>query len=324
MLACTISHLPRIGVFFFADAHKKGNRLGCRSLPGQGCRGSAPAPAVGTDVFCCGLLLLMGSPWDPIWTSAAGGEIESKGQGGEGGKAGAGLGGQGGHGTWAPQGWVEDSPAGSLAGAGIRRLCQQLGLAGTAMNSSVWEKLEIPTDCSSPKPAPAQAGRRPGQPPGPGCAGGHGCPCGLGEDGRRVVGNCARGRPVAPRRGTGTLCGGTQDPAPPDCRGCCDGKQLPWAGRALGHPCRPAAPMPAETLSCWHRVRFPRQGSKQLPLLLPRCRPTSGLAAAAGDRHQAANKSQLRGERLCPAAGRDTQDNAHQEENLPPSACASH
>lgn len=148
----TCQELGFLGVFFFADPHKKGNRLGYRSLPGQGCRGSVPVSAVRRDVFCCGLLLLVGSPWGPIWTSAAGGEIKSKGQRGkeerleQGWEHGADpaptdRSPMAGHGTWAQQGWEEDSLAGSVAGAGIRRVCQQMGLAGSAVNSSARGKL---------------------------------------------------------------------------------------------------------------------------------------------------------------------------------------
>lgn len=138
--------------FFFADPHKKGNRLGYRSLPGQGCRGSVPVPTVRRDVFCCGLLLLVGSPWGPVWTSAAGGEIKSKGQRGKEERLEQGWehgvdpaptdrSPMAGHGTWAQQGWEEDSPAGSMAGAGIRRVGQQMGLAGSAVNYSARGKL---------------------------------------------------------------------------------------------------------------------------------------------------------------------------------------
>lgn len=99
-------------------------------MPRQGCGGSLPALSVGMDVSCCGLFLLVESPWDPVWSSANREKLnpkvrEGRGRGcretGEHGVAPAPTG----HNPTAECGvWEEESPAGSGAGAGMRRLYQ--------------------------------------------------------------------------------------------------------------------------------------------------------------------------------------------------------
>lgn len=99
-----------------------------------------------TAAVCC---CWWGAPGTPFGHLLPGGEIDSKGQRGKEERdwehgvdpAPTGRSPVAGHRTWARQGWEEDSPAGSAAGAGVRRLRQQMGLAGAAVNSSAWGKL---------------------------------------------------------------------------------------------------------------------------------------------------------------------------------------
>lgn len=67
--ACSITHLPRIGVFLQIPI-KKENSWDVGHCPGRGVGAPCQPLSVGMDVFCCGLFLLVESPWDLVWTPA--------------------------------------------------------------------------------------------------------------------------------------------------------------------------------------------------------------------------------------------------------------
>lgn len=131
--ACLLCHPLAKNWGFFSDSHKKEKWLGYGSLPRQGCRDSLPALFVGMDVFCCGLFLLVQSPRDPVCTLTNRERLNPKVREGRGrGWSEAGIMGWPEHpldtaecGTWG-----EESPAGSVAGAGIRETLPADGFSG--------------------------------------------------------------------------------------------------------------------------------------------------------------------------------------------------